>query len=107
MLLLHCVRRMKEGDDYKDVPFDELIDALRAGFDTIAELLVEQGEGAVFQVPRFGTFTLKKYKGHVARNPKDGSTIRVPDRMKLRFKTSPTFMRKLNEDMAKKYKRRK
>jgi len=105
MLLLHCVKRMKEGRDYKDVPFEELMDALRAGFDTIAELLIEQGEDAVFQIPRFGVFILKKHKGHVARNPKDGSRIRVPDRMRIKFRTSPALMRKLNRDMAAKYKR--
>lgn len=105
MLLLHCVRRLKETDEYRDVPFDELIDAIRAAFDTISELLIEEGEGAVFQIPRFGTFTLKNYKGHVARNPKDGSKVRVPDRLKLKFQTSPALLRRMNKDLARRYAR--
>lgn len=37
-------------------------------------------------ITNFGTFRTKRVKGRVARNPRTGETVQVPDRTVVRFK---------------------
>ena len=37
-------------------------------------------------LPNFGTFNVKDAKGRIARNPRTGDAVSVPDRKVLRFK---------------------
>ncbi len=37
-------------------------------------------------LPNFGSFRIKESKARIARNPRTGETVQVPDRKVVRFK---------------------
>ena len=50
------------------------------------------------QLREFGTFFVKKIKEkYSARNPKTGELVYVPEKNKVRFKTSKNLKKKINE----------
>ena len=50
-------------------------------FDAVADMLIK---GDRVEIRGFGSFTVKKYKSYVGRNPKNGIRIKVPPK-KLPF----------------------
>lgn len=95
MLLLDVAKRLK-ATDYYEVPIVDLVQVLRDGFEALANLLIEEGPGAIIQIPKFGNFSVKLYKGHVCRHPRYNHMVRVPNRNKIRFTMSPVLYVKLN-----------
>lgn len=96
MLLIDVAKRIKENPAYHRVPIQEILQVLRDGFDTIGDIMYEAGEGATIQIPRFGSFHVQKYKRNVHRNPSNGKLIRIPARLRMRFKMSRTYAVKLD-----------
>lgn len=52
-------------------------------FDGIIKGIANDGKTTI---TNFGTFRTKRVKGRVARNPRSGETVYVPDRTVIRFK---------------------
>jgi len=48
-----------------------------------------------FAVPDFGTFTVKKRKGRIGRNPATGATINIKPSKTVGFKPAPGFKKSL------------
>ena len=48
-----------------------------------------------FVVPDFGTFTVKKRKGRMGRNPATGATIKIGPSKTVGFKPAPAFKKSL------------
>lgn len=63
----------------------ELVDAV---FEEIAKTVRKTGR---FTYPGFGTFTLKKRKARVGRNPQTGEEIRISPSKTVVFKPAPDF----------------
>jgi nucleoid DNA-binding protein len=97
MLLIEIAKRMKRHKGYRDIPIKDIVDCLRTGFDVIREILVEESKGSMLQISRFGTFRVIETKASERRNPKDGSHIVTPARLKVRFKLSEVFNKQLNK----------
>lgn len=68
----------------------EVVDCV---FKTIQDVL--QTEGA-FTIPKFGTFSIQISKARKGRNPHTGKTIDVPEKNRVKFKTSSTFKKCIN-----------
>src|ERR1700722_6133765 len=52
-------------------------------FDGIIEVLLEDGR---IELRNFGVFEGKKRKARLARNPRTGEKVDVPERMRIKFK---------------------
>jgi DNA-binding protein HU-beta len=61
----------------------ELLDAV---FEEIGRTVKKSGR---FSYPGFGTFTVKKRKARVGRNPQTGTAIKIPPTKTVAFKASP------------------
>ena len=56
-------------------------------------------EGRKVELRGFGTFFIKKIKeNYSARNPKTGELIYIPQKNKIRFRTSKILKKKINEN---------
>ena len=67
----------------------ELIDAV---FDNVAKAVKKKGR---FVYPSFGTFSLKKRKGRVGRNPQTGAELKIGPSKTVGFKPAPEFKKSL------------
>jgi len=56
--------------------------------------------GETIEIRGFATFRPKKRAARVARNPKSGQKVFVPDRAVVRFKPSPKFLEELNKALS-------
>ncbi|MBI2374601.1 MAG: HU family DNA-binding protein [Deltaproteobacteria bacterium] len=68
---------------------NELVDEL---FDQIAKTVRKEKR---FQYPNFGTFSVKKRKARVGRNPKTGEQIEIKPTKTVVFKPSPLLKNNL------------
>ena len=62
--------------------------ALDAAFENIARAIRKEKR---FQVPSFGTFTVRSRKAHQGRDPQTGSTINIKASKTVGFKPAPTL----------------
>ena len=68
------------------------------GFQDFANLQKALVDGTKVEIRGFGTFFTKKIKEkHSARNPKTGEIIYVPEKNRVRFKTSKKLKKFINE----------
>lgn len=67
----------------------ELVDSI---FDEIGRAVKKSGR---FSYPGFGTFTLKKRKGRIGRNPQTGAEIKIAPTKTVGFKPAPDFKKSL------------
>lgn len=67
----------------------ELVDFV---FDQIGRSVKRQGR---FVYPGFGTFTLKKRKGRIGRNPQTGAVLTIPPSKSVAFKPAPELKKSL------------
>ena len=88
MILLDVATELKENYDYEEVPINDLVNVLRDGFTAVGKLLVKDGEDSVLQVPRFGSFKVKRRKARVGHNPQTKEKINIPEKIVLNFKAS-------------------
>lgn len=63
-------------------------DAVDATFDTVARAIKRDKR---FQVPRFGTFTVRSRKARKGRNPQTGAEITVKASRTVGFKPAPAL----------------
>lgn len=67
----------------------ELVDA---AFDSVAKAIKKDGR---FSYPNFGTFTVRKRKARIGRNPKTGEAIKIKASKTVGFKPTPKFKESL------------
>ena len=60
--------------------------------DAIIEALREQGS---FSLTGFGTFTVRRTKARIGRNPRTGEKIKIRAGKQIRFRASPTLRQSL------------
>jgi len=77
------------GKDLTKKAVGELVDA------TFEEIKKSLKKGQRFSFPGFGTFTQRKRKPRVGRNPKTGQTIKIPASKTVGFKPAPDFKKSL------------
>jgi DNA-binding protein HU-beta len=66
--------------------------AVDAAFDNIARAIRREKR---FQVPSFGTFTVRSRKAHKGRDPQTGSVITIKASKTVGFKPAPTLKKGL------------
>ena len=52
----------------------------------------ELAQGEEVQLSGFGTFEFRYHQSRVARNPRSGDTVVIPERMMLAFRPSPNLL---------------
>ena len=67
---------------------------VRIFFDRIKAAL---SAGDKVEIRGFGSFTLKKYKGYIGRNPKTGETVEVKPRQLPVFRTGKDLRSRVNQ----------
>lgn len=69
----------------------QVYEILGPAFDIIKETL---GVGGKIKISRFGTFEVKNVKERNSRNPATGEPILIEQKEVVKFKPSPTFLKK-------------
>jgi len=67
---------------------------VRIFFDRIKAAL---SAGDKVEIRGFGSFTLKKYKGYIGRNPKTGETVEVKPKQLPAFRTGKDLRSRVNQ----------
>lgn len=67
---------------------------VRIFFDRIKAAL---SAGDKVEIRGFGSFTLKKYKGYIGRNPKTGETVEVKPKQLPMFRTGKDLRSRVNQ----------
>ena len=67
---------------------------VRIFFDRIKAAL---SAGDKVEIRGFGSFTLKKYKGYIVRNPKTGETVEVKQKQLPVFRTGKDLRSRVNQ----------
>lgn len=67
---------------------------VRIFFDRIKSAL---SAGDKVEIRGFGSFTLKKYKGYIGRNPKTGETVEVKPKQLPVFRTGKDLRSRVNQ----------
>ena len=67
---------------------------VRIFFDRIKNALTA---GDKVEIRGFGSFTLKKYKGYIGRNPKTGETVEVKPKQLPVFRTGKDLRNRVNQ----------
>ena len=67
---------------------------VRIFFDRIKAAL---SAGDKVEIRGFGSFTLKKYKGYIGRNPKTGETVEVKPKQLPLFRTGKDLRSRVNQ----------
>ena len=70
-----------------------------ASIDIILKTIVsELKNGSRFELRNFGSFFIKKLKYKIARNPRTGEAITLPEgRKTIRFRSSKNLLKRLNQ----------
>jgi len=84
------VNKLKEKADLSKKDTAEVVDTF---FDKITETLVK---GERVEIRGFGSFTVKKYKPYVGRNPKTGEQINVSSKKLPFFKVGKELKEKVD-----------
>ncbi len=66
-------------------------------FKLIQNEIINGSDETKIQISGFGTFTVKKRKAKVGRNPKTNEEVIVPERLGVSFKPGRRLLRELNE----------
>jgi len=69
-------------------------DTLEGITDIILDVVKEEGK---LKIPGFGTFTLKKTKAKIGRNPRTGEAVEIAEKKSIKFKSEKTIDEWLNE----------
>lgn len=67
-------------------------DIIDATFEEIAKAIKKDKR---FQVPGFGTFTVRQRKARTGRNPKTGETLKIKASKTIGFKPAPSLKERL------------
>ena len=63
------------------------------------EIIKTVAKGNSVQIRGFGSFKIRNLKSRIARNPKDGSKVKIPAKQSVQWKISKNFFQKLNQDI--------
>jgi DNA-binding protein HU-beta len=66
--------------------------AVNAIFENLARAIQKEKR---FQVPRFGTFSVRTRKGRTVRNPQTGDVIHITASLTVGFKAAPNLKKRL------------
>jgi integration host factor subunit beta len=83
---------------------DRHANILRKDINTSIEIILksiisEVKNGSKFELRNFGSIFLKKLKYKIARNPRTGDTITLPEgRKTIRFRASKNLLKRLNQN---------
>ena len=81
--LIEAVAKSSKADVSKAV-MNDIVDAV---FEEIVKSIKKEKR---FQVPAFGTFTVKARKARIGRNPKTGESIKIKASKTIGFKPAPS-----------------
>ncbi len=91
MILLDIAKRLKEQSGYEEIPVADILTLLRNGFESIADLAIEEGDGFSLNVPKFGTFKVLKKAARVGFNPQTKKKIKITEKLAFKLRTSSTL----------------
>jgi DNA-binding protein HU-beta len=83
--LIDAVAKKVEKLDVSKTAVKEIVDAT---FEEVAKAIKKEKR---FQVPAFGTFSVKARKARTGRNPKTGETLKIKASKTVGFKPAPTL----------------
>jgi DNA-binding protein HU-beta len=87
--LIEKIQAEKTAQDLTKKAVGDLVDAV---FENLAKSIKKDGR---FTYPGFGTFTVKKRKARVGRNPRTGEEIKIKATKTVAFKPAPDFKKGL------------
>ncbi len=83
--LIERIHGEKAAENLSKKGIGDLVDAV---FDNLGKSIKKDGR---FTYPGFGTFTVKKRKARVGRNPRTGEEIKIKATKTVSFKPAPNF----------------
>jgi DNA-binding protein HU-beta len=81
--LIERIQGVKAAEGLSKKAIGDLVDAV---FDNLAKSVKKDGR---FTYPGFGTFSVRKLKPRVGRNPRTGEEIKIKATKTVRFKPAP------------------
>lgn len=87
--LIDAVRKATAKYDCSKVATEAIVDA---AFDQIAKAVKQSKR---FQMPGFGTFTVRQRKARIGRNPQTGEQIKIKASKSVGFKAAPKLKKGL------------
>ncbi len=81
--LIEAVKKSTGKYDVSKVATEAIVDA---AFDQIAKAIKQKKR---FQMPGFGTFTVRQRKARIGRNPQTGEEIKIKASKAVGFKAAP------------------
>ena len=85
------IEKLANKTEYNPKLTDKMV---RIFFDRIKAAL---SAGDKVEIRGFGSFTLKKYKGYIGRNPKTGETVEVKPKQLPVFRTGKDLRSRVNQ----------
>ena len=85
------IEELAAKTEYNPRLMDKMV---RIFFDRIKAAL---SAGDKVEIRGFGSFTLKKYKGYIGRNPKTGETVEVKPKQLPVFRTGKDLRSRVNQ----------
>lgn len=82
----------------QDLNHKEAVRIVDAVLETISQSLTR---GEKVELRGFGSFGIKRKAGRTARNPKTGTSVKVPAKVVATFKASKSFKKVLDNNAAK------
>ena len=83
------------ADSYPNFSRKILEKSLNLVFDEIIVTLIRDQR---VEIRSFGSFRTRQLKARIGRNPRDHTTIEIPEKKNIHWKMSKELLRKLNQD---------
>ena len=83
------------ADSYPNFPRKILEKSLNLVFDEIIDALAKE-RGC--EIRKFGSWRIRHRKKKIGRNPRDNTTIEIPEKKNIHWKMSKELLQKLNQD---------
>ena len=80
--------------DRTNLPLSQVTEIVRSVFSGILDGLVTEGR---VELRNFGIFQVEKRKARIARNPRTGETVLVPERLVVTFKPGREMAARIRE----------
>src|ERR1044072_8311393 len=80
--------------DKMDLPLNQVTEIVQSVFNGIIDVLATEGR---IELRNFGVFEVRKRKARVARNPRTGEAVPVPERMVVTFKPGREMAARVGE----------
>ena len=87
------IERVAETQKHRDLPKAAAADVVESLFENLAFGI---RRGKRFTYPGFGTFTVRKRRERIGRNPQTGQEMKIPASKSVSFRTSQALKEKLN-----------